>query len=185
MQGPRQQPVEGITECRLDQKAERPKPLPIDYCNDDKRDEDQAQEGDLVRRSPELTLHAATPKTKSATARWFTRALPLSLRTYLGTAAGRLPQTGVLNQGQTRCLHNSDGFVSGWQLGNGISQSAVVCSPRTTSGDAHHNRRGQKPVESGLSEASRLMVSLTKFVIRSLEFATRLLPARKPKHLLT
>jgi putative endonuclease len=29
------------------------------------------------------------------------------------------------------------------------------------------------------------MVSLTKFVIRSLEFASRLLPARKPKHLLT
>ena len=29
------------------------------------------------------------------------------------------------------------------------------------------------------------MVSLTKFVIRSLDFANRLLPARKPKHLLT
>lgn len=29
------------------------------------------------------------------------------------------------------------------------------------------------------------MVSLTKFVIRSLEFVSRLLPARKPKHLLT
>ena len=29
------------------------------------------------------------------------------------------------------------------------------------------------------------MMSLTKFVIRSLDFANRLLPARKPKHLLT
>src|ERR1039458_10878305 len=29
------------------------------------------------------------------------------------------------------------------------------------------------------------MVWLTKFVIRSLEFVSRLLPARKPKHLLT
>src|ERR1039458_8985133 len=55
----------------------------------------------------------------------------------------------------TRRLLDSDGFVSGWQPGNGISQSAVVCSslPSTTFGDAHHNGRDRKPVESGLSEA--------------------------------
>src|ERR1039457_2230531 len=79
VQGPRQKSVEGVAQCRRHQKTERPKPLPIDYRNDDKRNEDQAQKCDLVRRSPELTLQAATPKKTCATPRCSTRTFPVSL----------------------------------------------------------------------------------------------------------
>src|ERR1019366_937714 len=59
------------------------------------------------------------------------------------------------NEGQSGASSDSDGFVSGWQPGNRISQSTVVCAflPSTASSDAHHNGRSQKPVESGLSDA--------------------------------
>ena len=70
-------------------------------------------------------------------------------------AANPVSYTHLYGPSLARRLLDSDGFVSGWQPGNGISQSAVVCSslPSTTFGDAHHNGRDRKPVESGLSEA--------------------------------
>src|SRR5664280_3666831 len=79
VQGPCQQSVEGVAQGRRHQKTERPNPLSVEYRHDDKRDEDQAQERDLVRRSPELTLQAATPKKGSAIPRCSTRTFPVYL----------------------------------------------------------------------------------------------------------
>jgi hypothetical protein len=99
--------------------------LPVKHRNDDKRDEDQAQQCDLVRRRPELTLHAATPKTKSATARCSTRTFPAGLRTYVGIATGRLSQTGTQTNLNRRFLILTALSPAGNQV-NGISQSTAM-----------------------------------------------------------
>src|SRR5664279_4442394 len=157
-------------------------PLAIEDIHDDKGNEDQPQQGELIGRSPELTFHPATLDRFLSTIRLCTSdAFP----------QGR--QTTVL---QTRLM--SARTIAADPLLDCECLSAclatLVLGKRPSRQQLRSRGDGRHRVDScrtntvsvwGLAERKKAMPWLTRLFSHSLETATRYFGKTEPEHLVT